>query len=58
MLGDAAIVIALPGAQAGEIDIKGGGDVGSSIASGLAAMHGSERSPPQGSLHIALGTLG
>ena len=58
MLGDAAIVIALPGAQAREIDIQRGGDVSGGIASGVAAMDGSERSPPQGGFHITLGALG
>ena len=57
-LGDALIMIALPGAQTCEIHVQRGGDVCGGIASSAAAMHGSERSPPQGGFHSALGALG
>jgi hypothetical protein len=57
-LGDAAVVVTLPGAQTREIQIQRGGDMRGGIASGVAAMHGSQGSPPQGGFQVTLGTLG
>lgn len=57
-LGDALIMIALPGAQTCAIHIQRGGDVGGGIAGRSAAMHGCECPSPQCGFQSALGPLG